>query len=62
MVVADGRTHAVELCWSSGRSETIRTGSDETVVDAAEAAEVAVPYGCLYGACGTCVTGGRREP
>ena len=55
MVVADGGTHAVELCWSSGRSETIRTGSDETVVDAAEAAEVAVPYGCLYGACGTCV-------
>ena len=54
-MVDDEGTHAVELCWSGGRIETIRVGSDETVVDAAEAAEVAIPYGCLYGVCGTCI-------
>jgi ferredoxin len=47
-------THTVELRWADGRHERIRVGGDETVVDAAEAADVAVPYGCLYGACGTC--------
>ncbi|WP_311172494.1 2Fe-2S iron-sulfur cluster-binding protein [Halobellus ordinarius] len=55
MVADDEGTHAVELCWSDGRTETVRVGSDETVVDAAEAAEIALPYGCLYGACGTCI-------
>jgi ferredoxin len=54
MVDAEEGRHAVELCWSGGQSETIRVDRDETIVDAAEAAAVAIPYGCLYGACGTC--------
>ena len=50
-----GRTsHPVELVWPDGRTETIRVGSDESIVAAAEAADIAIPYGCLYGACGTC--------
>ncbi len=46
--------HVVELVWPDGRTETIRVAPDESIVDAAEAAGVAIPYGCLYGACGTC--------
>jgi len=54
MVAAEDGSHAVELVRPDGRSETVRVGNGETVVDAAEAADVSVPYGCLYGACGTC--------
>lgn len=54
MSATDEAAHAVELRWPDGRVETIRVGSGETVVDAAEATGVAIPYGCLYGACGTC--------
>lgn len=46
--------HAVTLCWRDGRESTLSVAADETVVDAAEAAGVCPPYGCLYGACGTC--------
>jgi len=53
-MVATEPTHAVELVWSDSRTETVRVGSGETIVDAAERDGVAVPYGCLYGACGTC--------
>ena len=53
--VGDGQAgHVVELVWPDGRAETISVGSCESIVDAAEAADVAIPYGCLYGACGTC--------
>ncbi|EMA63034.1 2Fe-2S iron-sulfur cluster-binding protein [Halorubrum lipolyticum] len=48
-------THAVELVRPNGRTETIRVEDGETIVDAAERVGAAVPYGCLYGACGTCV-------
>jgi ferredoxin len=51
---ADAATHAVELVRPDGRTETVRVGRGETIVDAAERADVAVPYGCLYGVCGTC--------
>jgi ferredoxin len=54
MVAAEDARHAVELVRPDGRSETIRVGSDETVVEAADAAGISVPYGCLYGVCGTC--------
>ncbi|MFW5963849.1 MAG: 2Fe-2S iron-sulfur cluster-binding protein [Natronomonas sp.] len=54
MVAPETATDAVELVWPDGRTETVRVGSGETVVDAAERAGVALPYGCLYGACGTC--------
>ncbi|WP_318569184.1 2Fe-2S iron-sulfur cluster-binding protein [Salinigranum marinum] len=49
-----GETHAVSLRWRDGREESLSVGPDETVVDAAGAAGVGLPYGCLYGACGTC--------
>ena len=45
---------AVELRWPDGTVETVTAEVGQTVVDAAEAAGVAVPYGCLYGACATC--------
>ena len=51
---ATDRAHAVELVWPDGRSEQLQVKGDETVVDAAERAGVSLPYGCLYGACGTC--------
>ncbi|MDZ5811806.1 2Fe-2S iron-sulfur cluster-binding protein [Halorubrum sp. AD140] len=47
-------THAVELVRPNGQTETIRVEEGETVVDAAERTGEAVPYGCLYGVCGTC--------
>lgn len=47
-------TSTVELLRQSGESETIRVDDGESIVDAAEAADIRVPYGCLYGACGTC--------
>jgi ferredoxin len=46
---------AVTLCWRDGREETIDVVGDETILDAAEAADVGLPYGCKTGACGTCV-------
>ena len=46
--------HAVDLRWPDGRTETVQVAGGETIVDAAEDEGVAVPYGCLYGACGTC--------
>ncbi len=54
MVATKQPTCAVELVWPDGRTETIRVERGETVVDAVERADEAVPYGCLYGACGTC--------
>jgi len=54
MAAPDGTRHAVELRWPDGRTETIGVASGETIVDAAENDGISVPYGCLYGACGTC--------
>ena len=51
---ANAAAHSVELVRPNGRTETIRVERGETIVDAAERAGVAVPYGCLYGVCGTC--------
>ncbi|EMA70773.1 ferredoxin [Halorubrum aidingense JCM 13560] len=52
--MTDATTHAVELVGPNERTETVRVEEGETIVDAAERADVALPYGCLYGACGTC--------
>ncbi len=52
--MTDGTSHTVELVFPDGHTETIRAADGESIVDAAERAAVAVPYGCLYGACGTC--------
>lgn len=52
--MTEATSHTVELVFPDGRAETIRVDGGESIVDAAERADVAVPYGCLYGACGTC--------
>lgn len=36
------------------RAEEIDVAADETVLEAAERAGVALPFGCRTGACGTC--------
>ena len=46
--------YRVTLTWPDGRSETLRVAPDETVLDAAERADLGLPFGCLTGACGTC--------
>ncbi|MEF8813697.1 MAG: 2Fe-2S iron-sulfur cluster-binding protein [Halovenus sp.] len=45
----------VTLVWRDGREETLALPSDETVLDAAKARDIGLPYGCRTGACGTCV-------
>ncbi|WP_245902750.1 2Fe-2S iron-sulfur cluster-binding protein [Salinigranum rubrum] len=46
--------YEVTLCWRDGRETSLLVARDETVVDAAERVGLSLPYGCLYGACGTC--------
>jgi ferredoxin len=53
-------THAVTLQWRDGREATLPVRADESITTATERAGVAVPFGCLHGACGTC-TGRLRE-
>ena len=52
--MAEVPVYSVALEWEQGRTERLEVAADETVVDAAEAAGIGLPYGCLYGACGTC--------
>jgi ferredoxin len=47
-------THDVTLQWRDGSEQTIEVEGDETVIDATERIGLGLPYGCLYGACGTC--------
>lgn len=47
-------SYDVTLDWRDGPTHTIAVGADETVIEAAERTEQTLPYGCLYGACGTC--------
>lgn len=44
----------VILEWRDGRTETVAVG-EEPILDAAERADVALPFGCRTGACATCV-------
>ena len=46
--------HDLTLEWDDGRSATVSAREDETVLDAAAADEVALPFGCRTGACGSC--------
>lgn len=48
-------TYEIVLDWNDGRSETIAVSETETILDAAESAELGLPFGCLTGACATCV-------
>ncbi|EMA24921.1 2Fe-2S iron-sulfur cluster-binding protein, partial [Haloarcula amylolytica] len=45
----------VLLDWrDSDRTETVSVPDGETILDAAEAADIGLPFGCRTGACGTC--------
>ncbi|WP_394740997.1 2Fe-2S iron-sulfur cluster-binding protein [Natronococcus roseus] len=48
------RTHNVTLERTDGSDRTIEVGSGETVLEASERTDRAVPFGCRTGACGTC--------
>ncbi|TYL39471.1 ferredoxin [Natronococcus pandeyae] len=48
-------THDVTLEWPNDPTRTVAVDADETVLQAAERAGEALPYGCRTGACGTCV-------
>lgn len=48
-------SHEVVLEWADGRREAIDAPEAATVVEAAEEAGIALPVGCLTGACATCV-------
>lgn len=44
----------VTFRWRAGRSNTIDIARDEVILDAAENAELGLPFGCRTGACATC--------
>ena len=46
--------HDVTLEWPDGRTRTIAVGEEVTVLEAAERTDIALPFGCRTGACGTC--------
>ena len=46
--------HRVTLEWRDGGEATVDVADGETIIDATERDGLGVPYGCLYGACGTC--------
>lgn len=46
--------HDLALTWPDGGETSVRASGDETVLDAAEAAGIALPFGCRTGVCGTC--------
>lgn len=52
--MTSGSSHDVHLVRRDGREETVRVAEDETVLAAAERADVTLPFGCLTGACATC--------
>jgi len=43
----------VTLVWPGGREERLEVGA-EPILDAAERADLGLPFGCRTGACGTC--------
>ena len=49
-----GEPLTATLVSGDGHETELAIDPDETIVDAADAAGVSVPYGCLYGVCGTC--------
>ncbi|NHN46646.1 2Fe-2S iron-sulfur cluster binding domain-containing protein [Halostella sp. JP-L12] len=53
-MTTDGDGHEVVLEWRDGRRETVRVDEGTLILDACEAAGVALPFGCRTGACATC--------
>ncbi|WP_436346182.1 2Fe-2S iron-sulfur cluster-binding protein [Natronorubrum sp. FCH18a] len=47
-------TRDATLEWPDGRTRTVAVREDETVLEAAERADIGLPFGCRTGACGTC--------
>ena len=47
-------SHRVTLEWRDGRKATVDVAEGESVVEAVEREGLGLPYGCLYGVCGTC--------
>jgi len=47
-------SYTLTLERADGSSDRVTATPDETVLDAAEATGVGLPFGCLTGACGTC--------
>ena len=63
-VTSGSSAHEIALSLPEGREAVIRVAEDETVLEAAERAGVALPFGCRTGACATCtgrVFDGRIE-
>lgn len=57
------REYEIVLSWR-GREEVVHAGEDEFVLEAAERAGVALPFGCRTSACATCtgkIIDGRIE-
>jgi ferredoxin len=56
--------HETVLSWSAGHERVIGARADESILNAAERADLALPFGCRTGACATCtgrVVDGRIE-
>lgn len=54
----------VDLVWRDGRRASVSAAADETVLAAAERANVSLPFGCRTGACASCtarLVAGRVE-
>lgn len=52
--VTSGSSHDIALSWRDGHETRISVAEDETVLEGAERAGVALPFGCRTGACATC--------
>ena len=50
----DGGDQRLELVWRGGKRDRVDASSGQSVLEAAEAAGVLLPFGCRTGACATC--------
>jgi ferredoxin len=62
--VTSGSSYEIVLSWPSGDETEIQAREDEAILEAAERAGIALPFGCRTGACATCtgkILDGRIE-